>query len=312
MYIGDTGQRGIEHLINELVANGVDLFLAGSATRVSVSHKDHAITVSDDGPGLPFDQAVDDGRTLAETYFTELHRTATADGHSPHVHLNRNGLGLVVVSALSSWVNVISHRNGFRWEQGFKRGMVSTKVKKTKSLERGTSITFLPDKGCMLTQVPRWAAVRRKLFHSAHLHPGIILGIQNETFHAPGGLSDLAEFMGITEDESFTTLPARMLKVHAELDGVHVNAAVFGSASRCRWTSWCNGLRTNLHGTHVLGLKDALRSVGWTPAVALIHVLLTHPNFSGPTRSQLATKHVRSAVRQAVQKQLLQDGITSA
>lgn len=301
MYIGDAGPRGVEHLIHELVANGLDQYLAGKADRIGVSRNNgHSICVSDNGEGLPFDVLTSGGRTLAETYFTELHASPTADGHSPHIHLNAAGVGLIVVSALSSVVEVVSHRAGFRWEQRFEKGHAATPLRKTKSSARGTSITFVPDAEVMSAQAPRWSMVRRRLFDTAHLFPGVMLGLQEETFHAPGGLLDLAEFESSEQDEDLTSAKPSAFKLNVELDDVHINAAACGTAKSCRWRSWCNGMPTARHGTHVSGFKDALKSAGWTPAAAMIHVLLKRPEFSAPTKSSLTTKHVRSVVRRAV------------
>jgi DNA gyrase subunit B len=308
MYIGDTDQRGVEHLIHELVANGLDQYLAGKATRILVSwHDGHSICVADNGEGLPFDVPASGGRTLAETYFTELHATPTADGHSPHVHLNASGVGLMVVSALSSVVEVASHRAGVCWEQRFEKGHTASPLRQTKSSERGTSITFIPDAEVMSAQAPRWPMVRRKLFDTAHLFPGMLLGLQEETFHAPGGLLDLAEFDSSEKDEVFTRPDQAAFKLNVELDDVQINAAACGTAKTCHWRSWCNGMPTIQHGTHVAGFKDALKSAGWIPATAMIHVLLKRPEFSAPTKSWLTTKHVRSVVRRAVLDQLKRD-----
>ncbi len=308
MYIGDTGPRGLEHLIHELVANGLDQYLAGKATRIGVTYRDgHSICVSDNGEGLPFDVPASGSRTLAETYFTELHATPTADGHSPHVHLNAGGVGLIVVSALSSVVEVVSHRAGFCWQQRFEKGYATAPLRQTKSTGRGTSITFVPDAEVMSSQPPRWSVVRRRLFDAAHLFPGLILGLQEEVFHAPGGLLELAEFDSSEMDEVFTSPDQAVFKLNVELDDIQINAAAFGTAKACRWRSWCNGMSTVQHGTHVAGFKDALKSAGWTPAAAMIHVLLKRPEFSAPTKSSLSTKHVRSVVRRAVLDQLKQE-----
>lgn len=306
MYIGDTGRRGVEHLINELVANGLDLYLADAATQVSVTHEGGEITVADDGPGLPFDQIAESGQKLAETYFTQLHLTPTADGHSPHVHLNPCGLGLIVVSALSSSLKVISHRAGFRWEQHFERGRIVSTPEKSKSQGSGTSITFVPDADIFGSIAPRWASIRRKLFETAHLFPGVVLRFQSEAFHAPQGLPALAEFMAPPEDGLQAYPNEKLLEVNTEIEGIQVNAAAFGSAKTCAWTSWCNGIQTCRHGSHVQGFKDALREAGWTPAVGLIHVLLKRPEFNSPTRAQLSVKHVRAVVRRAVRERLVQ------
>ncbi|WP_395735458.1 hypothetical protein [Prosthecobacter sp.] len=307
MYIGDTGPRGVAHLVQELVANGLDQYIAGHASRIIVTHQGTAICVSDDGAGLPFNEPGAEGRSLAETYFTEYHQTPTADGHSPHVHLNPGGVGLIVVTALSCTVSVVSHRGGFRWQQQFENGCAVSSPQKRPSTDRGTRITFVPDAKTLLSSSPSWSLVRRKLFDTAHLFPGIVLGLQEEVFHSPHGLIDLAEFFS-AKDEPFSNPDQRTLKVDIEVDGIHINAAACGTAEKCHWLSWCNGTATSLHGTHVAGFKDALRSEKWTPAAAMIHVLMKQPQFGAPTRASLTNEHVRKVVRQAIRDQLKKNG----
>lgn len=307
MYIGDTGPRGVAHLVHELVANGLDQYLAGHASSINVTYQGAAICVSDDGAGLPFDEPGTEGRSLAETFFTEYHQTPTADGHSPHVHLNPGGVGLIVVTALSTTVEVVSHRGGFRWQQHFENGRPVSSPQKTPSADRGTRITFVPDAKTLLSSSPSWPLIRRKLFDTAHLFPGVILGLQEETFHAPRGLTDLAEFFSAKE-EPFSGPDQRTLNVDIEVDDIHVNAAACGTADTCHWLSWCNGIATSLHGTHVAGFQDALRYEKWTPAAAMIHVVMKQPQFSAPTRASLTNEHVRKVVHQAIRDQLKKNG----
>lgn len=89
-------------MIYELIANGIDLFLAGSATLIHVRTNDETIIVADDGPGLPFENIVSDGQTRVERYLTTRHNAPTADDHAPHIHILSGGLGLAIVNAASS------------------------------------------------------------------------------------------------------------------------------------------------------------------------------------------------------------------
>lgn len=307
MYIGDAGPQGIAHLIHELVANGLDQYLAGKATRVEVSHDESRISISDDGEGLPFDIPGTAGRSLAETYFTELHATPTADGHSPHIHLNSGGLGLVVITALSSLVEVVSHRSGLRWTQSFSRGKNLGILQQSPSTGRGTCITFTPDLDAFSSPMPDWPSVRRRLFDTAHLFPGLRLALQEEAFHAPRGLLDYVAFEAAGTADTFGSQNQPVFSMNVDLNDIHINAAAYGSAKSCKWRSWCNGITTTQHGTHVAGFKDALKTAGRKPAAAMIHVLLKQPAFNSPTRSSLTTKHVRAVVRRAVREQLMLD-----
>ena len=302
MYIGDTGPAGVAHLVKELVANSVDQYIAGQATRVIVSQEGHQIGVTDDGPGLPYDQRDDDGRVLAESYFVRLHQTPTADGHSPHIHLNPLGLGLVVVSTLSSHLEVVTHRAGYRWCQRFEKGVSVAEPTRTKSNDRGTSITFTADGELLSAQEPHWGMLRHKLFEAAHLFPGLTVGCRGELFQAPGGLLDYAHFMAAGQQGRPVGEPA--VQLTTEMDGIYIVAAACGTAKECQWYSWCNGLRTDQHGTHMEGFRDVLRGVRWTPAAAMIHVRFSDPRFAGPVRSKIINKNVRASVRRAIKAYL--------
>ncbi len=306
MYIGSSDQYGVTHMLKELVANSLDQYLAGKATRIDIHHEGPCICISDDGDGLPFDLQGTSGTSCAETFFTEIHDSPTADGHSPHIHLNSAGVGLVVITALSSLVEVVSYRAGRRWSQSFSKGKALGPAQSTPSDGRGTCITFVVDAAVMSSQSPEWSLIRRTLFDTAHLFPGVILGLQGEVFHAPGGLLDYVKFESARQD-FIPQDPQPSFCLNIESDEVHINATAYGRAKTCLWRSWCNGILTTQHGTHVAGFKDALKSTCWTPASAMIHVVLKNPAFNAPTKASLATEHVRKIVRSAVRARLKQD-----
>jgi DNA gyrase subunit B len=310
MYIGDPYEGGIEHLIYELVANSVDLFLSGTATQVGVTINGSEISVGDDGPGLPFDQAEMNSVSKAEHWLTWLHHTPTADGHAPHVHLNATGMGLAVVNALSSSLMVVSHRNGTRWEQRFAKGELVGTPTTSVSSAKGTSITFTADRDVLQASLPRMHVLRRRLFDVAHLFPGMRVQLGDETFCAPGGLADYAQFLASqNEDLCHASETPRLLHVRHESDELTVEAAATGSSAKCQWLSWCNGTGTRLHGTHVDGFRDALRRRGWTPAVAMISVIMKEPRFSAPMRAKVVNAELRGQVRQVVLEALKEAGI---
>lgn len=299
MYVGDIGERAVAHLVYELVANSIDQFLVGQATRISVQIADDTgITVSDDGPGLPYDVAETDGSSLAESYFLSLHNSPTADGHVPHVHLSSLGLGLVIVNALSEEVRVVTHRAGRRWEQLFLNGRPVADPQSVPSDARGTSVCFRPDVGVLRAKAPRLQVLRRKFFDAVHLHPGLRIQLNEESFVSSSGLADLVEFLGPAD-----AWPAevRTFSANMELEGLTVQAAATGATSSdTSWRSWVNGAETRLGGTHVQGFQDALRRAKWKPDTAMIHVLMTRPQFATPTRAKLETAPVRKQVREAL------------
>lgn len=308
MYFGCTTERGAVHVVNELISNGIDLFLHQTATRVAVAMDGDTITYSDDGPGLPYDTPGPGRISLAEHYLTCYHTTPTADDHAPHIHMLSHGLGLVCVNAVSEKLTVKSWRSGCLWEQQFTKGL---RVNPPRIVERahgkkGTKISFRLDSAVFKAKVPCLRTLRRLIFESAHLFPGIALGLGQEIFHAPNGLGDLASlyYLHAVPHDLQDPEPFAM---HTRYGDVEVNVGVVGeSTTKPFLRSWANGSSTGLHGTHVDGLRDALRSVHWNPAVAMIHVIMHQPEFAGPTRSRLANDPVRRLVRECVKPALHQ------
>ena len=300
MYIGSIDAAGVEHLIHELVANAIDLFLQATATEVVVHlGKDGTITVADDGPGLPYDSTQSGEKSRAEEWLTQWHDTPTADGHAPHVHLNPTGVGLLAVTSLSSETKVITHWNGRRWEQDFARGLAVSPPSSQLSAGRGTEITFRPDTAIFGSTTPRREVLRRKLFETAHLIPGIRIGLDQERFHAPGGLADFIAFLP-ARTTSHSTLNDRSFHFRAEAGGILIEAAAKGTAKTCEWVTWCNGSPTPKHGSHRDGFRDALRRERWIPATAMLHIVMKNPRFAAPTRDKLVADHVRGIVRDLI------------
>ena len=126
MFLGNIDSLAANTVIYELVANSVDRYLAGLASKVKLVLVDDVATLEDDGDGLPFNErsTVDGFSSLAESFFMSLHNTATKDGHAPHVHLKGGGLGLCVVNAVCEHVNVSSSINGKLYKQRFGKGKV--------------------------------------------------------------------------------------------------------------------------------------------------------------------------------------------
>ena len=148
MYIGSTGQRGLHHLIYEVIDNSVDEALAGEATRVDiVIHPDNRVTVIDDGRGIPVDMHTKEKRPAAEVVLTTLHAGGKfGDGGGYKVSGGLHGVGVSVVNALSERLDMTIWRDGFEWNQSYERGAPTGPLEQgAKSDKRGTRINFLPD-----------------------------------------------------------------------------------------------------------------------------------------------------------------------
>lgn len=294
MYIGNTGQTGLACLLYELVSNSADAFLAGKASQVRVDFDDEAFVVTDDGPGLPFDEPSPiGGSTLAEDYLTQPHRTNTADGHAPHVHVVHLGGGLALVTALSSQVDVDTIRPGRRWRQRFERGLAAGPPSSHPSDNPPmTSIRIRPDETIFDSTVRIEQMVRDRLFEYSRLFPGLVIEVGNERFVSRAGLGDLihAYLRGRSTKAVLTET--------ASVDGIRLQFAASEPHRRnagepVEWHAWANGVATAEHGDHVGGVSDALEALGWQPEVALVHVIFDDPQWAGPTRGRLVAPHIR-------------------
>ena len=316
MYFGDV-EEGVKPLIFELVANAMDQYLLGQATRVDVEFSGDRVIVSDDGPGLPFDEDGEDPEdgedtedakdtvSLATRFLTHLHSSATADSHAPHVHLLSSvGVGLAAVNAVSSSLVCTSWRGGYRWRQEFRRGVPEgppEKIKDTSS--RGTIIEVVPDPDIWPPMEHGHLAVRSGLFLAAHLVPGFRIGLNEERFHSPTGLAALVHILLPPTPEA-RRQPPMPFSLHTKVDDVELQLAVLGQAETTRWHTWVNGVPTRERGSDRVGLEKAFSRAGWTPAIVACHLVMHDPQYAGPTRDQLVIPTLSPLLQDVLRKPL--------
>ncbi len=295
MYFGAVGEGAVERIILELLSNSVDQFLAGEATEVRLRLDSGMIEVSDDGAGFPLEGAAD-GSVSGVIYLKRHHNSRTADGHAPHIHLSWGGAGLAPVNAASEWFRVRSWRSGRLWELEFRRGiLVSGPHAIREGVGRGTEIALIPDVEILGATAARRGAVRARMFEAVHLFPGLIARLDDERFHAPDGLVDLA-YLDAREawnrDRSQSDFAASV-----RLEDILVTVAALGrNSDGSVWRTWVNGSRTPLHGSHRLGFEDALRRVQWKPASIALHAVMYDAHYAGPTKDCLEVPHAREVI----------------
>jgi len=204
MYVAATKEDGpavANHFVYELLANGVDQFLAGTATSLSLEIDGSSITLEDDGPGLPFalPSPNNDDRNLAEFYLEELHFEASADGHAPHVHVKWHGHGLVIMNALAATLTVRSDDGATLWRKAYRDGLSEGPARlETSSGKTGTRITLQLAPGYEAPDLP---TIRDAMIDQVHLYPGLHLSLNGEAFLASQGLLGLA-LKASTEDSA--------------------------------------------------------------------------------------------------------------
>jgi DNA gyrase subunit B len=321
MYIGDTHDgSGLAQMVWELVANSLDEHLAGACSNISVElREDGAIVVEDDGRGIPVEMF--HGVPFAEMALTSFHATPTLDGHAPHEHVGDRGVGLFPVCALSTWLELHVCRKGRRFSQRFARGVAVTGLRDEGSTDsRGTRITFLPDDRIFPNPHVESERVLTRLRELSYLLPNLTLRFRDRSeceLHEPRGL-----LAYLDAKAPYSEPGQQSFIVNASASQIAVEVAARWGAATTSIESFANIQRTTDGGTHVrgllLGLVSGLKlsaprscsartsrqieralSQGLT---AIVCVRLNDPTFDQPTKSRLATKDVRNAVKTCVER----------
>lgn len=295
MYVGDIGAQGAAHLVLELISNSVDQYLQGHATMVSVEIDGDTFIVEDDGVGLC--------RQKAKEVLSHYHFTATADDHAPHIHLSGHGVGLCPVNFLCSEFSMESFDSAGGWRLSYEAGIHAAESDCSRT--RGTRVSGTVDRTIFSAPIPL-AIARKKCFEAVHLMPGLKTKVNEEVFHAPGGLLALAEFEAATLPWAFR-LDFQNHRFGHNYDGEFLSfsmACLGQTDGDTEVLSWVNGGRTPEHGTHVDGALGALKAVGWKPSVLTISVVMKEPRYAGPVKQQLATAEVKKIVRNELKRAL--------
>ena len=337
MYIGDVGQKGLHHLVYEVVDNSIDEALAGHCSHIDVSiNEDNSITVKDNGRGIPTDIHPKEKKSALEVVMTVLHAGGKFDKDSYKVSGGLHGVGVSCVNALSSDLRVEVHRGGKVFEQEYKIGLPQYEVREIGSTNKtGTFVTFSPDPTIFEDTVYHYDILVARLRELAFLNKGIHLSITDkrrngedgefikEEFYSEGGLKEFVTFLDATRDPILEDV----IYIDGEKDGVPVEVAmVYNTSYTENVHSYVNNINTHEGGTHLSGFKRGLtrtlkkyadesgllKKVKFEIAgddfreglTAIISVKVMEPQFEGQTKTKLGNKEVTSAVSKSVSDML--------
>ncbi len=337
MYIGDVGQKGLHHLVYEVVDNSIDEALAGHCSHIDVYiNKDNSITVKDNGRGIPTDTHEKEKRSALEVVMTVLHAGGKFDKDSYKVSGGLHGVGVSCVNALSSDLKVEVHREGKVYEQEYKIGKPQYDVREIGTTDKtGTFVTFMPDKTIFIDTIYHFDILSARLRELSFLNKGIHLSITDkrrtteegdfvkEEFYSEGGLKEFVNYLDGTRESILNDV----IYIDGEKDGVPVEVAmVYNNSYTENVHSYVNNINTHEGGTHLSGFRRGLTRTlkkyadesGLLKKVkfeisgddfregltAVISVKVMEPQFEGQTKTKLGNKEVTSAVSRSVSDML--------
>ncbi len=332
MYIGSTGERGLHHLVWEIVDNSIDEALAGYADEITIEIlKGEIIRVQDNGRGIPVDLHPKTGRPAVETILTTLHAGGKFDKGSYKVSGGLHGVGASVVNGLSEWFIVEIHKDGVLYQQKYERGEPAFDLKTLGPTDiSGTVITFQADPLIFKeTVVYNADTLRNRIQQLAFLNKGLKLTLTDsrgeepviETFHYEGGITEYVKFL----NQAKTKIHPDIIYIDKEQDGITVELAMqFVDSYTPNLHSFTNNISTTEGGMHEDGFKMALTRVISKSAdelkmkkddsitgedtreglTAIISVKHPEPQFEGQTKTKLGNPEVRAITSQITSEAL--------
>ncbi|WP_294453943.1 DNA topoisomerase (ATP-hydrolyzing) subunit B [uncultured Bacteroides sp.] len=333
MYIGDISEKGLHHLVYEVVDNSIDEALAGYCTHIEVTiNEDNSITVQDNGRGIPVDFHEKEKKSALEVVMTVLHAGGKFDKGSYKVSGGLHGVGVSCVNALSTHMTTNVFRNGKIYQQEYECGKPLYPVKEIGTTElRGTKQTFWPDASIFTVTEYKYNILQARLRELAYLNKGITITLtdkrekeengsyKSEVFHSDEGVKEFVRFLNSTNTPLFDDV----IYLNTEKQGVPIECAImYNTGFRENLHSYVNNINTIEGGTHEGGFRAALTRVLKKYAeeskalekakveisgedfreglIAVISVKVAEPQFEGQTKTKLGNSEVSGAVQQAV------------
>jgi DNA gyrase subunit B len=338
MYIGSTGERGLHHLVTEVVDNAVDEALAGFADTIEVTLlADGGVRVLDNGRGIPVDEHPIEKRPAVEVVLTTLHAGGKFDSQSYAVSGGLHGVGVSVVNALSTRLDVEIRKDGYVWRQSYEMSQPVTRVIRGEPTdETGTIITFWPDGSIFETTEWSFETLSRRMQEMAFLNRGLSITMTDErpehitpdapstvSYHYDGGIADFVSYLNATKEPVHESV----IDFGEEGDGIAAEIAMqwTGSYSESVHT-FANTINTAEGGTHEEGFRSALTTIVNRYArdqkylrdkddnllgedireglTAIVHVKLSEPQFEGQTKQKLGNTEAKSFVQKVTNDHL--------
>ncbi len=334
MYIGDIGEKGLHHLVYEVVDNSIDEALAGFCTHIEVTiNEGNSITVRDNGRGIPTDFHEKEGKSALEVVLTVLHAGGKFDKGSYKVSGGLHGVGVSCVNALSTLLIAEIHRDGKIFRQTYSKGTPTSEVEIVGTCtDRGTIITFKPDASIFThTTEYKYDILANRLRELAFLNKGIRLTLTDkrqkdeegnflcERFYSEEGLKEFVRYLDATRGEPITSI----IYLDTEKNGVPVEVAMqYNDSFSENVHSYVNNINTIEGGTHLTGFRRALTRTLKKYAddsgmlaklkfdingddfreglTAVVSVKVAEPQFEGQTKTKLGNDEVAAAVDQAM------------
>ena len=337
MFIGDTNERGLHHLVYEVVDNSIDEALAGYCKNIDVViHKDNSVTVKDDGRGIPTEIHEKENISALEVVMTVLHAGGKFDMDSYKVSGGLHGVGVSCVNALSSYLKAEIHRDGKIWVQEYSIGKPVEEARIVGETDvTGTYVTFKPDETIFQTTVYKYEILAARLRELSFLNAGIRLTItderqvneegefKSETFFSKEGLKEFVDYL----DDTRVKLTSEIIHIVTEKNNIPVEIAMqYNTTFSENIHSYVNNINTIEGGTHLTGFRRGLTRTLKSYAdqsgmlsklkfdisgddfreglTVVISIKVAEPQFEGQTKTKLGNSEVSLAVDQAVSEAL--------